>query len=92
VTVTVTVLVVVWLPAESTARPVIFAFSSTTGPTGGYGYLAQSPPQSIASGWTQATWTTPVMPAGTTNLSVGMGLTGGAGSVTMDDFGAFLAH
>jgi peptidoglycan/xylan/chitin deacetylase (PgdA/CDA1 family) len=82
--------ITVWY--KSTARPVIFAFSSTTGPTGGYGYLAQSPPQSIASGWTQATWTTPVMPAGTTNLSVGMGLTGGAGSVTMDDFGAFLAH
>ncbi len=74
---------------KSTARPVIFAFSSTTGPTGAYNFLAQSPMQSIASGWTQATWTTPPMPAGTTNLSVGMGLTGQAGSVTMDDFGAF---
>jgi peptidoglycan/xylan/chitin deacetylase (PgdA/CDA1 family) len=75
---------------KSTARPVIFAFTSTTGPTGGYSYLAQSPQQSIAAGWTQATWTTPAMPAGTTNLSVGMGLSGQAGSLTMDDFGAFL--
>jgi peptidoglycan/xylan/chitin deacetylase (PgdA/CDA1 family) len=74
---------------KSTARPAIFAFTSTTGPTGGYNFLAQSPAQPIASGWTQASWTTPAMPAGTTNISVGMGLTGQAGSVTMDDFGAF---
>ena len=74
---------------KSNARPVIFAFTSTTGPTGGYSFLAQSPAQSIASGWTLASWTTPAMPAGTTNISVGMGLTGQAGSVTMDDFGAF---
>ena len=74
---------------KSNARPVIFAFTSTTGPTGGYNFLAQSPAQPIASGWTQASWTTPAMPAGTTNISVGMGLTGQAGSVTMDDFGAF---
>jgi hypothetical protein len=31
------------------------------------------------------------MPAGATNLSVGMGLTGQTGSLTMDDFGAFLS-
>ena len=34
--------------------------------------------------------TTPSMPAGATNLSIGMGLDGMAGSLTMDDFGAFL--
>jgi peptidoglycan/xylan/chitin deacetylase (PgdA/CDA1 family) len=74
---------------KSTARPAFFAFSSTTGPTGAYNYLAQSPQQQISAGWAQATWTTPPMPAGTTNLSIGMGLSGQAGSVTMDDFGAF---
>ena len=30
-----------------------------------------------------------MIPAGVTNLSVGMGLTGQAGSVTMDDFSMF---
>ena len=79
--------ITVWY--KSTARPVIFAFSSTTGPTGVYNFLAQSPQQQISAGWAQANWTTPPMPTGTTNLSIGMGLTGQAGSLTMDDFGAF---
>jgi hypothetical protein len=74
---------------KSDAKPVLMAFTSTTGPTGADGYVAQSPQQNSASGWTQATWTTPAMPTGTTNLSVGMGLVGQAGSLTMDDFGAF---
>ena len=54
--------ITVWY--KSTARPVIFAFTSTTGPTGAYNYLAQSPQQSPTSTWQQATWTTPAMPAG----------------------------
>jgi peptidoglycan/xylan/chitin deacetylase (PgdA/CDA1 family) len=74
---------------KSTAKPVVFAFVSTTGATGAYSFLGQSPQQQVASGWTQATWTTPAMPANATTLSVGMGLTGQAGSLTMDDFGAF---
>jgi len=74
---------------KSTARPAIFAFVSTTGPTGTYNWLGQSPGQPISSDWTQATWTTPPMPTGATNLSVGMGLTGQTGSLTMDDFGAY---
>jgi len=77
---------------KSTAKPVIFAFTSTTGPTGAYSYLAQSPQQTVSAGWTQATWTTPAMPTGTTNLSIGMGLSGQTGSLTMDDFGAFLTR
>lgn len=79
--------ITVWY--KSTAKPVIFAFNSTAGPTGAYSFLAQSPQQAVSSGWTQATWTTPSMPTGTTNLSIGMGLAGQAGSLTMDDFGAF---
>jgi hypothetical protein len=74
---------------KSTAKPVIFAFVSTTGATGAYNFLGQSPQQQVASGWTQATWTTPAMPANATTLSVGMGLSGQGGSLTMDDFGAF---
>jgi hypothetical protein len=76
---------------KSTAKPVFMAFVSTTGPTGAYGFLAQSPQLASVAGWTQASWTTPAMPAGATNLSVGMGLTGQTGSLTMDDFGAFLS-
>ena len=69
--------ITVWY--KSTAQPVIFAFTSTTGPTGAYNYLAQSPQQSPTATWQQATWTTPAMPAGTTNLSIGMGLTRSGG-------------
>jgi hypothetical protein len=74
---------------KSTARPVFMAFTSTTGPTGAYNFFAQSPQQTISTGWTQATWTTPSMPTGTTSLSIGMGISGAAGQVTMDDFGVF---
>lgn len=74
---------------KSTARPVFFAFVSTTGATGAYNYFGQSPQQQPASAWSQATWTMPPMPSGATTLSIGMGLTGQAGSLTMDDFGAF---
>ena len=55
------------------------AFSTTTGGNGAYAFLAQSSQQLVASGWTFATWSTPVIPAGVTNLSVGMGLTGAGG-------------
>ena len=37
--------ITVWY--KSTARPVILAFTSTTGPTGAYGFLAQSPQQPL---------------------------------------------
>ena len=33
--------ITVWY--KSTAKPVLIAFTSTTGPTGAYSYLAQSP-------------------------------------------------
>jgi hypothetical protein len=41
-----------------------------------------------SSSWAQATWVSPAVPSGATNLSVGMGLSS-VGSVTMDDFGLF---
>ncbi|HEV8462613.1 MAG TPA: chitobiase/beta-hexosaminidase C-terminal domain-containing protein [Gaiellaceae bacterium] len=71
---------------KGTAKPSIFTFLSSTGPTGSYAFLANSPQQPLSAAWTQATWSTSVMPAGATNLSIGLGLTGQAGSVTMDDF------
>jgi hypothetical protein len=52
------------------------------------GRFAQSPPKPVASSWTKADFTTPAVPAGATNISVGMGATG-VGTLTMDDFGLF---
>jgi hypothetical protein len=44
----------------------------------------------LSSAWAQATWTTPAVPSGATNVSVGLGVDA-VGSLTMDDFGLFLA-
>jgi hypothetical protein len=74
--------VTVWY--KSSASPVIFAFSHDPS-SSGYSYWAQSPQLASSGSWTQASWTTPVVPAGISNLSVGLGLKT-AGSVTMDDF------
>jgi peptidoglycan/xylan/chitin deacetylase (PgdA/CDA1 family) len=74
---------------KSTAKPIFMAFLSTTGATGAYNYFAQSPQLQVSAGWVQASWTMPPMPAGATNLSVGLGLSGQAGSLTIDDLGAF---
>ena len=57
--------------------------------SGSWVYWTQSPSYASSSSWTQTSWTTPAIPAGATNISVGMGLAS-AGSVTMDDFGLFL--
>ncbi len=69
---------------KSSSRPVIFAFSRSTS-SSHYGWWAQSPRLPASSSWAQASWTTPVVPAGIASLSVGLGLQS-AGSVTMDDF------
>jgi hypothetical protein len=68
---------------KSSAQPAIFAFSRTS--SSGYRWWAQSPRLPSSSVWREASWTTPVVPAGVTNLSVGLGLQV-AGSLTMDDF------
>jgi hypothetical protein len=70
----------------ATAKPSIFSFTSSTGPNGPYSFLANSPQQPASTTWKQVTWSTPTMAAGVTNLSIGLGLTGQTGSVTMDDF------
>jgi archaellum component FlaF (FlaF/FlaG flagellin family) len=73
--------VTVWY--KSSANPAIFAFTRSAS-TGRYSWWTQSPRLPSASSWTAATWTTPAVPAGVTNLSVGLGLQM-AGSVTIDD-------
>ena len=68
--------------------PVFMAFSTTSGGNGAYSFLAQSPALANQSGWTQASWSTPLIPAGVTNLSIGMGITGGS---RLDDDGRLRA-
>jgi hypothetical protein len=69
---------------KSDAQPLFFAFRPNS-LVGGYGFWAQSPRLPSAGDWTQASWTTPVIPPGTNFLSVGFGLQG-RGSLTMDAF------
>jgi peptidoglycan/xylan/chitin deacetylase (PgdA/CDA1 family) len=75
--------VTVWY--KSTVQPYIFAYYRNSS---GWVYWTQVLKPAAAT-WTQATWTTPVVPAGVTNLSIGIGLNS-VGSLTMDDFGLFL--
>jgi hypothetical protein len=56
--------------------------------SGSWVFQTESGNNPSSSTWTQASWTTPAIPAGATNISVGMGLIT-AGTVTMDDFGLY---
>jgi len=71
---------------KSTVAAVFFVYYRNS--AGSWIYWTQSPGKAAASSWTQASFTTPAVPAGATNISVGMGLTG-VGTLTMDDFGLF---
>jgi Big-like domain-containing protein/chitobiase/beta-hexosaminidase-like protein len=77
-----TYIVTAWYKANVTAR--IFAYYRS----GGVWTFWTSASFPAASSWKQVAWTTPALPSGATNLSVGMGLSV-VGSVTMDDFGLF---
>jgi hypothetical protein len=71
----------VWYKSPTQAA-IIFAFYRLNGV---WQFWAQSARFPAASAWTQASWTTPALPSGATNISVGMGLNA-VGSVTVDDF------
>jgi peptidoglycan/xylan/chitin deacetylase (PgdA/CDA1 family) len=53
--------------------------------SGAWYYWTSSPWFAAASSWTQATWTTPAVPAGATGLSFGLALIAN-GSLTTDDY------
>ena len=72
----------VWYKSDS--RPVFFAFRPNLS-GGGWSSWVQSPQLPPAADWTHAQWTTPVIPNGTSLLSVGLGLRV-TGSLEMDDF------
>jgi hypothetical protein len=66
--------------------PRFFAYYRNS--SGSWVFWANSATYASSSGWTRVSWTTPAVPAGATNLSVGMGFDS-VGSLTMDDFGLY---
>jgi hypothetical protein len=75
-----TYLVTAWYEANITSYLYVYYLQNGT-----WVYWAQSPGLPTSTSWRQATLVTPPIPAGATNISVGMG--GAAvGSITMDDF------
>lgn len=70
------------------ARPRLIAFRRTA--AGAWISWAQSTEFPVSSGWRKAEWTTPVVPDGTTSLSVGAGAYV-PGTLTVDDLGLGLA-
>jgi len=68
---------------KSTVPALFFVYYRTTS---GWVYWTQSSGKAATSTWTQASFTTPALPAGATNVSVGLGITA-AGTLAMDDFG-----
>ena len=74
---------------KSTVQAFIFVYYRNS--AGGWVYWTQSAKLAIAGSWTQAIFTTPVVHAGATNISIGMGVDA-VGSLTMDDFGLFFAN
>jgi peptidoglycan/xylan/chitin deacetylase (PgdA/CDA1 family)/archaellum component FlaF (FlaF/FlaG flagellin family) len=68
---------------ESTQPTHIVAYYENS--SGGWVYWTQSPAFAASSGWAQAAWTTPAVPAGAVALSFGLNL-GAAGSLTTDDY------
>ena len=67
---------------KSNVQPRIFAYYRSSSGAWTYWWSASFP---ASSSWARASWPTPAVPSGATNLSVGMGLSV-VGSVTMDDF------
>jgi hypothetical protein len=70
-----------WYQSSQTAHIVVYYLNSS----GSWVYWTQSPAFPASSGWAQATWTTPALPAGATALSFGVNLAA-AGSLTTDDY------
>ena len=76
-------------------RQLLSAWYKSTSPTqivayyrdqiGKWFYWTSSPAFAATSSWTQAAWTTPAVPSGTTGLSFGLNLAA-VGSLTTDDY------
>lgn len=62
-----------------------YLYSYYRNAAGNWVYLSQSTRLPAASTWTQASWPTPALPAGATNISIGIGGSS-TGLLQMDDF------
>lgn len=71
----------VWYQSTATAHIVVYYQNSS----GAWTYWTQSPAFAASSSWTQATWTTPALPAGAVAFSFGLNLAT-TGSLTTDDY------
>jgi hypothetical protein len=71
-----------WYKGTAPTNFVVYLRSSS----GAWNYWASGPKVPASSAWTQATWTTPAVPAGNAYLSFGLNLTQ-AGTLTTDDYG-----
>jgi hypothetical protein len=69
-----------WYKTSSNPRFYVYYRSGS----GGWAYWTESMSLPATTTWAYASWKTPAVPSGATNLSVGIGLAG-AGSLTMDD-------
>ena len=69
---------------KGSVGPYVFAYYRNS--SGSWVYWTQSTRLAVSSSWKQAVWTTPPVPTGATNVSVGLGIDA-VGSLTMDDFG-----
>jgi peptidoglycan/xylan/chitin deacetylase (PgdA/CDA1 family) len=72
-----------WYKTGFAGLPNIFAYYRNA--SGSWVYWTTSARFPASTNWTQANWVTPVVPAGATAISVGMGLNQ-VGSVTTDDY------
>ena len=68
---------------KSDVQARIFAYYLTS--SGTWTFWSSAVVSASPSSWTRASWATPAVPSGATNVSVGMGLSA-VGSLTMDDF------
>jgi hypothetical protein len=71
-----------WYKSNVKTQFVIYLRSSS----GSWSYWTSSPRLAPQSSWTNATWTTPAVPSGSTHISFGFNLTQ-AGQLTSDDLG-----
>ncbi len=66
--------------SSTAARFIVFYRNAS----GSWVYWTESPVFAASASWAQASWTTPVVPAGATRISFGLGITA-VGSLTQDD-------
>ena len=71
-----------WYESTAVTQFVVYYLAAN----GTWTYLTSSPWLAATASWTQASWTTPALPAGASRVAFGLSLFS-AGSLTTDDYG-----